>query len=188
MEHLKHLWDWYIGLFSDPDNKIKLAAWSATVATITFTITFLVKPLRNWFLGLFKKVKVKAGISHIFITSAFGASTGTPELTCTITNKGDKSIYINQPSIKTSKKISGYDTFSVASLKSQGTYPMKLEPGQQHTFNCNTADLYNQVLKRIEDRGKVKFIVSLTTGKKYSSNSITKSNIVAHLNAAQNNR
>lgn len=188
MEQLKHFWDWYIGLFSDPDNKIKLAAWSATVATIAFAITFLIKPLRTWFLGLFKKVQVKAGISHIFITSAFGATTGTPELTCTITNKGDKSIYIKQPSIKTSKKINGYDTFSVASLKTQGAYPMKLEPGQQHKFDCNTADLYNQVLNSLANTDKVKFIVTLTTQKKYSSNSFTKTHIVEHLKAAQKNR
>ena len=48
-------WDWYTELFSDPDNKVRLAAWTATVGTCTFLITFFVKPIRKWIWGLFKR-------------------------------------------------------------------------------------------------------------------------------------
>ena len=188
METLENFWQWYGRLFSDPDSKVRLAAISATVAVLGFILTFLLKPLRKWFLGLFKKIKVEAGISHVFITSPFGTGAGIPELVCTITNKGDKSIYIHQPSIRTSKRIGKFNTFTAASLTPRHSYPFKLEPGQQHKFECNTADLYRQVLNHLEDNDKVKFIVTLTTKKKYYSNSFTKKHIATHLEAARRNR
>lgn len=53
MDKLEIFWNWYIGLFSDSDNKVRLAAWSATIATLTFTITFIFKPSRQYILRLF---------------------------------------------------------------------------------------------------------------------------------------
>lgn len=188
MEQLKHFLNWYFALFSNPDDKIKLAAWSATVASMTFAIVLIIKPIRLWFSGLFKKVKVNAGINQIFITSPFGATTASPELTCTITNKSERSIFIKQPAIKTSKKNENGDTFNVHTLKPKGTYPMKLEPGQQHKFECNIEDLYSQVLKDFDDKDNVKFMVALTTEKRYLSNPILIETIVENLKAARQYR
>lgn len=46
MEKFEESWNWYIGLFSETDNKVRLAAWSATIATLTFAIFFIIKPSR----------------------------------------------------------------------------------------------------------------------------------------------
>jgi hypothetical protein len=43
---LMKLFTWYWSLFSDQDNKVRIAAWAATVASITFLLTFIIKPLR----------------------------------------------------------------------------------------------------------------------------------------------
>ncbi|MBK8112881.1 MAG: hypothetical protein IPK46_22575 [Saprospiraceae bacterium] len=42
------LWRWYIELFKDKDNKVVIAAWSATITTIGFIITFLLRPFRYY--------------------------------------------------------------------------------------------------------------------------------------------
>ena len=62
MNLIKTFWDQYIGLFSDPDNKVKLAAWAITIANLSFLITFLIRPLRQWLFGFFKKTKLESGI------------------------------------------------------------------------------------------------------------------------------
>lgn len=51
VEQLKHFFDWYLGLFSDSDNKVKIAVWTATLATITFVISFILKPSRQYILN-----------------------------------------------------------------------------------------------------------------------------------------
>src|SRR5258708_29011173 len=48
MQETQNFWDWYIGLFSDIDNKVRLAAWAATVTSSSFLIT-LYNLLRNVF-------------------------------------------------------------------------------------------------------------------------------------------
>jgi hypothetical protein len=53
MEQIQHFVNWYLGLYSDPDNKVKIAAWGVTITTATFIIVYVVKPLRKFVLGLF---------------------------------------------------------------------------------------------------------------------------------------
>ncbi len=54
MEQIGHFANWYLGLYSDPDNKVKIAAWAATITTATFIIVYVVKPLRQFVIGLFR--------------------------------------------------------------------------------------------------------------------------------------
>lgn len=185
METLKQFWVWYIALFSNADLKIRIAAWAATVATATFIITFILRPIFAYLnRELFKRVKVKAGISHQLITSVLGVNTGTPLLTCTVTNHDSKSIFIQNPKVLLSQAVDGEKIFGVASRS--GTFPMKLEAGQQKTFEYNTANLNNQLLRFIKSSAKVSFIINTTTGKKFYSNKFTSKHILGHIEVAQN--
>ncbi|UPK67941.1 hypothetical protein [Chitinophaga filiformis] len=183
MNELKCAWNWYVNLFSNPNDAVKIAAWATTLTTLTFLLTFLLKPLFKFFTSRFSKLKVSAGISHQIIQSAFGVNAGIPLLTCTILNKDNKAVYIQNPTLKLSKKINGDNKFIVP--KQRGTFPMKLEAGQQIQLDYNTGDLYNRILQQLSSKDKVFFVVSLTTGKNYSSNKFSKKHIVEHINVAQ---
>jgi len=61
---------------------------------------------------------------------------------------------------------------------------MRLDAGQQVSFDYNTVDLYNQLLRQISPNGKVGFIVTTTTEKKYYSNKFTRQHITGHINVA----
>lgn len=50
---------WYFNLFIDTDNKVKLTVWTATLATFTFTITFVLKPSRKFVLNQIERLKNK---------------------------------------------------------------------------------------------------------------------------------
>lgn len=54
-KHMAEFWTWYISLFSDADNKVVVATWSATIATVGFLINYLLIPV--W--KLFKKQPTK---------------------------------------------------------------------------------------------------------------------------------
>ena len=185
MTLLQTFWTWYIGLFSDPDNKVKIAAVTATIAAISFVLTFLVKPLFSHVKGKLSKVKVKTGMSHQLQVSPFDTDVevGTPLLTCTVTNHNPKSIFIHNPSIKLSRKIDGDNLFAVP--KKEGTFPMKLEPEQQVKFEFKTSALNNQLLAHLKEKDKVSFVVTTSTGKTYYSNKFTKKFITEHIQVAK---
>lgn len=182
MTQWKEFWNWYFGLFIDPDNKIRIAAWAATVTTVGFLLTFVFKPLLASLRRSFSKVRVKAGISHQIITSAFGTGAGVPLMTCTITNHQSKTVYIANPAIHLSEAIDGEKTFVVP--KPQGKFPMRLDAGQQVTIDYNTIDLYQQLLRNVSAKSKVGFVVTTTTGKKYYSNKFTRKHITGQINLA----
>ncbi len=182
MNQLKELWDGYIHLLTDPDNKVKIATWAATLTTFTFVITFLLKPFFFFVKKRFSKVRVEAGISQQIIASAFGTGADSPLLTCTITNRGDKTIFIHNPSIKLSEVVRGLKKFVVP--KAPGIFPMQLVAGQQVTLDYNTIDLYRQVLRHMSPQSKVGFIVKTTRGEKYSSNKFTIDHITGHMDLA----
>src|ERR1700712_3835877 len=56
---LSEFFNWYLNLFSDSDNKIRLTVWTATLATLTFTITFILKPSRKFMLKQIGGLKSK---------------------------------------------------------------------------------------------------------------------------------
>lgn len=62
IEQLKSLWEWYLSLFSD-SNSVRIAAWSATIITLTSTFSFILKPSRNFILKKIrnngKRIKIK---------------------------------------------------------------------------------------------------------------------------------
>lgn len=57
MEEQKNIFEWYFSLFQDPDNKVRIAAWAATITTLTFLITFIFRPSRNYIINKFSNKK-----------------------------------------------------------------------------------------------------------------------------------
>lgn len=45
---MKNFFTWYFDLFANPDVKVAIAAWGATITTLTFLLTFIIKPFRLW--------------------------------------------------------------------------------------------------------------------------------------------
>jgi len=178
----KSLWDCYINLFFDTDNKVVIAAWVATMAILSFILTFVLKPLFSYIKRKTAEIRVEMGMSHQIVTSVLGVETDAPLLTCTITNHSGKTVYINNPTIKLSQAINGDNKFVVPSQKN--VYPMKLESGQQITVDYNTISLYNQLLRHFFDNSQIRRIITTTTGKKYSSNKFSKQYIIGHINVA----
>jgi hypothetical protein len=188
MDKIELFLNWYFGLFTDNDNKVKLAAWSATITTLTFIITFFIKPIRVYLLGLFKKIKVVSTIRQTILQSNYAVSINSPVLSCYITNKFDKTVFIKRISIELSRKINGDNLFDCLSANTTGRFPTELKSGQQVNFDYNLIDLNNQVLINLKQNDKVRFVVYLTIDKKYLSNYISMKYISENLSIAKNIR
>lgn len=182
MENVKNFWNFYIGLFSNDNFAIRIAAFTATLAAITFLLNFIIKPIFKSIKSYFAKISAVLGISHQIVQSPLGTGFQAPLLTVTITNKDRISRYINNPTIKTSRKINGNDMFIVPKLR--GTYPMKLEPGQQVIVEFDTGSLNNQILKSLSKNDKISSIVTDTAGNKYITNKFTVKHITGHIKLA----
>jgi hypothetical protein len=52
--NILNIFTWYWNLFRDDDNKVQIAAWATTITTLTFLLTFIIKPLRNYFINVIK--------------------------------------------------------------------------------------------------------------------------------------
>jgi len=186
MQTITTFWNWYISLFSDTDNKVRIAAWAATVTTLSFLITIIFIPLIKKIKLKFAKVKVEAGMSHQIVSSIMGTTTAPPLLTITVTNLTGSPIYINNPSLTTSTKINGNDTFVVP--KTTGMFPKKLEDGEVFKQDYDTVSLNNQLLSTLSDKDKVGFKITTTAGKKYKSNTFTKKHILGHMQVSRSMR
>ena len=173
------IWNWYCGLFSDPDNKVKIATWGATITTISFVITIILIPTAKYLKRKFAKVKVEAGISYRLVNSILGTTTEPPLLTITVTNLTGAPIFIKNPSLVTSKRVNGDKLFVVP--KATGTFPKKLENGEQFNQDYDTVSLNNQILLHLSDNDKVGFIIVTTAGKTYKSNRFKKSHILGNM-------
>jgi len=186
MQTITSIWNWYISLFSDTDNKVRIAAWAATVTTLSFIFTLIVIPLIKKIKQKFAKVKVEAGMSYQIVSSIMGTTTAPPLLTITVTNLTGSSIFINNPSVTTSTKIDGRNTFVIP--KATGLFPRKLENGEVFKQDYDTVSLNNQLLSTLSDKDKVGFKVTTTAGKKYKSNAFTKKHILGHMEASRKMR
>ena len=177
-----NFWNEYINLFNNDNPAVITGTVIATIAVLTFSVNFLLKPLLQWLSKLFAKINVTLGMSHQIEKSIMGTAVLPPLLTVTITNKDRVTRYIQNPSVKTSRKINGDNKFVVP--KAQGAYPKKLEPGQQDTDDFDSLLLNNQILRHLKPSDKINIVVTDTTGKKYKSNKFTVKHITGHIQTA----
>lgn len=185
MESLINFWEWYLSLFSNSDDKIKLAAWAATIATATFMLNFVFKPIFLNIKRRLEKIHLDIGFSHRFIPSGADVHFMPPVLTCTVTNRANNPVYIKKPYLKISKPINGQNKFSA--VHQSGEFPLKLEPGQQYQDELNTLDLMRQLFNNEKMlSSEVRFEVSSTSGKIYRSKKIKVKNILGQLEVASN--
>ena len=182
---MKNIWDSYLNLFTNENPIVVIATITATITVLTFIINYLLKPFYKRIQRSLAKIKVDLGMSLQFmVPSSFGASTLPPLVTVKVTNRDRISRYIQSPTIRTSKKINGDRYFSVPTSK--GTFPKKLEPGEQVTFEYDSVSINNQLLVHLNSADKIGIIITDTTGKKYKSNRFTASYINGHIRAASN--
>jgi len=179
---ISNFWHWYVALFSDTDNKVKIAAWTATIATFGFLITTVFLPTFRYLKSKFLKIKVEANISYQHIYSPLlGAISGAPLLTVTITNLTNKSIFIKKPLISTSTRVDGRVEHQIVILNESNIFPKKLEHGEVFKKEYDTSMLYPNLLSKLDPADKVGFKVHTTTGKVYSSNQFTQQHITGHM-------
>ena len=175
-------WNFYVSLFTNDNVTIKIAAFTATIAALTFLLNFILKPIYKSIRNYFAKISTVLGISHQMVQSAFGTGFQAPLLTVTITNKDRIPRYIQNPNIWTSRKIKGGNTFVVP--KKRDAFPLKLEQGQQIKIEFDTVSMNNQILRHLSHNDKICSIVTDTTGKKYYSNKFTVKHIVEQIDLA----
>ena len=177
-------WNFYIGLFHNENMAVRVATFTATLATLTSLITFVIKPAYGWLTRRFANIKVESTFQQQLIqdwTNNFSA--GDPLLTVIVTNRSRSVKYIQAINIRTSRKVDGERFWSMA-VRS-GTYPIQLEPEQQHRRDFPIGALTNTVLNKLRDNDRVSILVSDTTGKIYLSKSIKVSYITGQIRAAQ---
>jgi hypothetical protein len=179
-----NIWKEYLNLYSHENPLVVIGTITASIAVLTFIITFILRPIVNWIKKYFAKISVEIGISHQIAQSVIGVGMLAPLFTVTVTNRDRITRHIQNPSIKPSRKINGEKYFVVP--KPKGTYPLRLEPGEQHTVEYDTISMQNQLLVHLKESDKIRVKVSDTTGKKYLSNRMKVSNILGHIEAANN--
>jgi hypothetical protein len=188
MQIILSIWTWYINLFSDPDNKIRIAAWTATIGTLTFIITLIIKPLISWQSNKRSKVKVELGIRYELVASLLGTGVQSVLLTVTITNLTERPVFIENPCLKTSQKIDGNDKFYVP--QPSGSFPKKIESHEQFKIDFDANAIAPQLFSSLLKSDTIHFVVQTTVGKVYESNELKVSHIQGHIQVSNdlNNR
>jgi hypothetical protein len=180
---MKEAWDFYISLFTHENIAIRLGAYGATLATLTFLLTWILKPLYYKFRRKTGKIKVKHAIQQQLQTYGLGSMSAIdPLFTAIITNTGDQVKYVSAINVKTSKKLNGYDMFSAPNINK--TFPAKLESGQQFKHEFSISALTQDVFSKLPPSTKVQFLVYDTTGKKYYSKKVKAEQLTMQLDVA----
>jgi len=181
---MKEYWDFYTGLFTHDNYVVRIGAVTATIAVLTFLITFVLRPLYRAIRNYFAKIRVTIGISHQMAQGLGTTTMMSPLLSVTVTNRDRIVRHIRNPSVRLSRKVDGHREFAIPALR--GQYPRRLEPGEEHGVDFDTVALYNQLLVRLRPKDKVRAVVWDTTGKKYISDSMRISRITGHIEMAMN--
>jgi hypothetical protein len=183
---MKEAWDFYLSLFTNENVAIRIGVYGATLATLTFLITFVFKPIFSSIKRNSGKLKVKHSINQQLIQT-YGIyqdmSAGDPLFTVIITNNGNMPKYVRSINIKTSKKINGYDQFAAPNVN--GAFPVKLEPGQQFKHDFSISALTRDVFNLLSPYDKVQFLVYDTSNNKYYSEKVKVKQLTMQLSVAQ---
>lgn len=184
---MKEAWDFYISIFTHENVAVKIGAYGATLATLSFLITFIFKPIYKRIERNVGKLKVKHSINQQLIQT-YGIyqdmSAGDPLFTVIVTNTGSAPKHIRNINIKTSKKINGDNQFSTPNVN--GAFPVKLEPGQQFKHDFSIGALTRDVFNYLRPNDKVQFLVYDTSDKKYNSKKVNVKQLTMQLGVAHN--
>lgn len=182
---IRAFWDSYFSLLTSSDDKLKVTTWAATVGTITFLITFIIRPLVTKLKRKKNLLNVELGMSYQLVQTILGTNSDWPIVHCKITNTGEKALYIKQPILKLSRSINGEDKFSLVTQR--GTYPRRIESGELIAIDYKTSTLYRDFLIKSPKDTTLSFIVSTTEPKEYfSNNSYTFEEILMHIDVSNN--
>lgn len=176
MGKILNLLERYFSLYSHTDDKVKIAVWAATIATITALMNFIVLPLVKQWQKRNSQVQVEVKINYNFIKSAFGVAIQPPLLTLTVTNLTEKTIFIDKPWVSTIKEVNGNDNFHIVTLD-RPQFPYKIESGARFAENFSSELLHREILTHLNLSDTIAFKVRTTVGKIYASNILTRQEI-----------
>ncbi|MBL6446759.1 hypothetical protein JMN32_10580 [Fulvivirga sp. 29W222] len=180
-------WDFYVSLLFHQHNiAISIATISATIALLTFLINFVFKPSFSWTKRRFANIKVETTIYQQFIQTV-GVSqleTGDPKFTVVVTNTSPSNKFIKNISIRTSQKIDNQRYWYP--IVNTGSFPVRLEPGQQYSYNFSISSLHNAFLNDLNKNSTLKVLVTDTFNKKYYSKKVKVSTLTTNLEVAKN--
>jgi len=184
---MKEAWDFYISLFTHENVAVRVGAYGATLATLSFLITFIFKPISSKIKTNSGKLKVRHSINQQLVQT-FGIyqdmAAADPLFTAIITNTGNTAKYVKSINVKTSRKIDGFDEWGAPNIN--GAFPIKLEPGQQFKHEFSIGALTNNVLRKLQPFSTVRFLVYDTSGKKYYSDKVKVKQLTMQLGVASN--
>ena len=183
---MKEALDFYISLFFHENVAVRVGAYAATLATLSFLITFIFKPIYSALKRSTSKIKVKSTIHQTLIKelNIFGnnITSGDPLFTAIITNSGSVPKYIRSISVKTSRMIDGFNEFAAPNFN--GAFPVRLEPGQQLKHDFSIGALNRDVFSKLSPSDKVRFLVYDTSDKKYYSEKVKVKRLTTQLGVA----
>lgn len=174
--------DNYFKLLFNDNPAISITTITATLAILTFILTFILKPLLTFIRSYSIDIKVKSALKHKIIALGSEVKYLPPILEMTITNTGKIKRFIKNPHIKTSKKFNGENIFSIGDLRHY--YPHPLEPGQQFKVEYDTPTLLSSLSGlsiNIKELQSIRIEIQDTTQKKYLSNKVKLSDILTQM-------
>lgn len=86
-------------------------------------------------------------------------------------NTGNVNLHVHRPAIKLPFKKDGFDTFELVSFKDKSSYPLKLEPGAEHSVEMDLRQMLES-FSYLKWYRRVAFEVRDSTGKIYRSKKI----------------
>lgn len=184
MSFLKEAWSFYINLLLNSENMaVRIATFTATLAALTFLINFILKPSYTYLRRHFAKIKVETTIHQQLIQTFGQVTTGDPKFTVIITNASHSVKFIKSITFRTSVKVDGERFWSP--IVESGSFPVRLEQGQQYRRDFSITSLNNAFLKDLNQKATISVIAFDTVDKKYYSRKTKVSTIISNLNVAQ---
>ncbi len=150
--------------------KLVLMSIGLTVAVISLILT-----IRNRMVD--KKKELNISYTTQALLSEYDGVYHGLVLCIYVLNSGNVSIFINRPYLKTPFKKDGFNQYELLSSKDTTIYPVKLEPGAEHSIKL---DLLNFIdgLDYINWYRRIRFEVKNSKGKIYKSKKIWFKNII----------
>lgn len=188
MNAMWEAWDFYIALYSHENIAVRIATLGATIAMLSFLITFVLKPIWKRVKRKRARLGVEANVYQTLIQpigvmgDMMGA--GDPVLTAVITNRGDTNCFIQSISLKTSREIDGNSFFTNPKVGER--FPVRLEPGEQYKKEFSISGMSQGFLNRMRGNEKVCVLVRDTTGKRYYSKKLTARSLMIQISVANN--
>jgi hypothetical protein len=149
---------------SQDEVKLVLMSVGVTIAVMSFLFA-----IRNRIVDNKKRLKITHTIQALLMGS--DAKYSGMVLRIYTLNSGNVPIFAQSADIKIPFKKNGYNRFCIIGSKDQTKYPVKLEPGEQHSIELDLTYFLNQ-FSYLKWYRRIYFEVMDSNGNKYKSKKI----------------